>query len=344
MELSDALKIIAARDHFDDLDLALRYVGCIRSDVAPQPAVPGTKVTSTAGKALGESRPEADDDLLVQQRVDGWSLVNEQDLEAAIRDAEAGAAQPEDTQALSRGRPGQVAEPRRGRGLASVQKPARAPTRLIVPMLLTGEDPAEGPTPVYSSVKRRKRVPPPRGMRTGSVIHSRTAATTMHSLFERPAQSLEIDVDALIERLALVLPLTSTPRLARNMAVPRMLLLYDTALLIGPYADDVQQLVQLARALFDSDALGIQAFRKSLRSGCGHGPIWTWAPFQFPAQPTTMVFISGCFGGDLDDRVRELDELVAELERKGHHARVLWLGTPPGRRPLMERSWRVITT
>jgi hypothetical protein len=338
VELSDALKILAVRSHFDDLDLALRYVGCTRSDTASPPAVAGQETT---GPLADELRLEAADNELVQQRIDGWFLANEGDLDAAVRDAET--TQDGDSQA-SDPEPRPTARPRPGLDPATKHQPARAAARFIVPMLLTGEEPPEGPAPVYASVKQRSLVPFQPRTGINSVINPRTAATAMHSLLERPAQSSEIDVNALIQRLSLVLPITSTPRLSRNMAVPRMYLLYDTTLLIGPYADDVQQLVQLARALFDSDALDIQAFRKSLHSGCGHGPIWTWTPFRFPAQPTTMAFISGSFGGDLADKARELNEVIAELERKGHHARVLWLGTPPVHRPSMERSWRVITT
>jgi hypothetical protein len=163
----------------------------------------------------------------------------------------------------------------------------------------------------------------------------------MHSLLKRPAQSTEIDVEALVRRLALALPITDTPRLKRTMTVPPMHLLYDTSLLIGPYADDVQQLVRLAGALFGAEVLVIRAFRKSLRGGCGSGPIWTWQPFRLPLRPATVVFISGSFGGDLQTRVRELDEIVGELERRRHDARVLWFGDPPARRGSM-RSWRMI--
>jgi hypothetical protein len=336
MELSDALKVLASRHHFEDLDLALRYVGCTRSDAASRPGQPDPEAASTS---TGDSLPlEATDDELVQQRIDGWSLANERDLDAAIRDADAEETQARDPQ------PGPATRPQHGHNPATRHQPTREPARFVVPMLLIGEEPPQGPAPFYASVKLSKQGSRQRTVRSNSVINPRTAATAMHSLLERPARSSEIDVNALVQRLSLALPITSTPRLARAMAVPRMHLLYDTTLLIGPYADDVQQLARLARGLFDSDALDIWAFRKSLHGGCGQGPIWTWAPFRFPAQPTTMVFISGSFGGDLDDRARELDELTGQLERKGHHARVLWLGTPPGQRRSMERSWRVITT
>jgi hypothetical protein len=347
MELSDALKILTARRHFEDLDLALGFVGCVRLGAAADEVARSPDPPPVAS-------PEEDDwsqsaeNVLPRARVDGWSMAADRDLDAATRQAERreiATPLPSDTSDAAGDTEAVAITPEviRDRTRRAAQDQPR--DGFIVPMLLEPvEDEAEdlGGVPAYRSVALRRNSPQSRARATNSVINPRTAMTTMHSLLERPAQSSQIDVDALVRRLSLLLPITDTPRLSRDMAVPPMHLLYDTSLLIGPYAEDLQQLVWLARALFGEEVLEIRAFRKSLHGGCGRGPIWTWTPFRFPAHPATMMFISGSFGADLEARVRELEEIIKELEKRGHHGQVLWLGAPPIQDPSMARSWRIL--
>ncbi|MGK5529848.1 hypothetical protein [Streptomyces sp. URMC 129] len=336
MELADALRILARSRHFEgaELDLALSYVGCARS-AGPGGAAPAAADPDAAGDEPGAGAP-ADDALLTRGRTDGWSLLSDAELDAAAVDW--------DDTARGPGEPGGAPGPH-GRRPGARHRRARTPDpRHITPFVLDG-DRVPAPAPRYDPV------PPPLpadapapASATHSVIDPRTAATTLHTLLKRPVRGAEIDVDELVRQLALALPVTRAPRLEQDQTGPPLHLLYDTSLLIGPYAGDVRQLVLLVQGLFAAGGLQVRAFRGSLRGGCGSGPVWTWRPFQIPARPSTVLLISGSFGDNLPQRGRELEEFTAELQRKGHHARVLWLGDPPGLREAGRTTWRVIRT
>lgn len=329
MELTDALKILAARRHFDDLDLALRYVGCVRSEELADTPVPTTFRTDE------QVNEPTDNDLAPRSRMDGWSMLPDTELDAAAEDAEH--SQNDETARTSHQR----------RRVRRRRHTAETGTKFVVPFLLEAADqqPSSAP-PRYDSVPFPKQHDFGAQASTTALpeIDPRTAESTMYSLLKRPTRSTAIDVDELVRQLALAIPVTNAPRLERNLTRPPMHLLYDTSLLIGPYADDVSNLVAIARGLFDAGVLEIRAFRGTLHGGCGSGPVWTWRSFQVPSRSSTVIIISGSFGTDLLTRVRELGEATSELERKGHHACVLWFGNPPGLSDRSRRSWRVIRT
>ncbi|MFF4209699.1 hypothetical protein ACFYZE_10190 [Streptomyces sp. NPDC001796] len=320
-ELADALKIVAMRSHFDDLDLALRYVGCVRS-TEPSEVVPPADIPPVGADEL--DYPEFEDSVPRSAAADGWAQLSEAELEEVAREAKAG----EDG----------------GRRRQRHRSGPNDTKAYVIPLVLEPTEEQEQPAPAYTSVAPPRPASRSRSTAARSAINPRTGKATMHALLKRSAESAEIDVDAVVQRLALALPVNVAPRVKRNLTVPPMHLLYDTSLLIGPYADDVRHLVGLARSLFDADYLEVRAYRNTIRGGCGSGPVWTWGPFRFPRVPATVVFITGSFGGDLTARVRELQEIVSELERKGHHACVLWLGEPPRPAEGTLRSWRMIRT
>lgn len=326
MELADALKILAARRHFDDLDLALRYVGCVRSDEPLDSPFPATFVMN---EQVSEPAP---DNLPPPSKIDGWSMLTDAQLDAAAEGAETEARDQAD-------RPEKHRRVRRRRATG-------ADIRFVVPFVLEADAQEPPPPPRYDSVPfpKKKDLRVETSPDTYPEINPRTAESTMQSLLKRPTRSAEIDVDELGRQLALAIPVKNLPRLERNLTSPPMHLMYDTSLLIGPYAGDVKYLVEIARGMFDSGVLEIRAFRGTLRGGCGSGPIWTWRPFRIPSHTSTVIIVSGSFGTDLQGRVSELGQVITELERKGHHVRVLWLGSPPELSDRSRRSWRVIRT
>ncbi|WP_147268772.1 hypothetical protein [Sphaerisporangium album] len=335
------------RRHFDDLDLALALVGCVRSDGEPGPP----PLTEPEGRRPDEgTRPPAahmsHDDLPHRERLDGWSLLTDAELEAAAREADDDGGPDPDTEpgadpGAGRGHDGDAGRGRKGKKRVRSYVPRPDTYQYIIPMMLEPADDEPLRIPEYQSVPPPGD-PAPRASSAYPAIYPRTSKATMHALMKRRTQSTDIDVEALVHRLSLNLPITETPRLKRDLTAPPMRLLYDTSLMIGPYADDVRHLLGLARALFDPGVLKIRAYRDSLSWGCGDGPVWTWRPFRVPHRPSTMVFVSGGFGGDLRARVRELERVAGELERKGHRAFVLWLGDPPGAGAVNPALWRVI--
>ncbi|MFI2648505.1 MULTISPECIES: hypothetical protein [Micromonospora] len=316
MTLRDALLIIAHRDRLADLDGALALVGVrLEDQVAPPVA-----------RALTAADPAdlLDDDIdhhVVGMVADGWSDDEVGSAERTFAE-EPGATSPAGGHGA--GRPGPAGP--RAAGRARGGKPPGMIAAVVDAQVVPVDDQRAAPLPQtpYRPVPRSAAA----GRRTDPAFAVRTLSSTLHSLVRVWRHGTEPDMDAVVDAIATMEPLTRVPMTRRLGQPDRICVLSDLQLRSGPYRDDVRYLLRTVRRLFSDGRLEFMTFRGSPARGCGTGPVWTWKPYEaHPKFDVTMVVGVGVATreGDPDD----IHRFAMSLMSAGQQVCTVLIGAAP---------------
>jgi hypothetical protein len=295
----DVLRLLAHRDHFPDLGLALAMIGfTTAAEAAEAPA--------DASAPVVESPDE--DEHVYSEPVDGWTPSAPERGPAAPAEGPGASAEPagdlavEDVETYSddwqlagalRASPdgtgvgGGPARPRRGE--------ARQSSRFIIAHVLAPTSSEERPlTPfAYRPVPRRRRRRGPFDQ-AGSLdeVAWRLAveclsATSSHS------RRQSIDIAACVDALARSEAIERLPMRERGVRrAAADTLLCDVSLSNGPVGRDVAAFVAGVQA-HSRNQVDILGFSRTIEAlGCGSGPIWSWRPLDMSMLGQRVVVVS----------------------------------------------------
>ncbi|MFI8487182.1 hypothetical protein [Streptomyces rubrogriseus] len=312
MSYGDAVRILAARKHLADLEAALRIVGFrLEQGVLHEHAEPEAQLVVDADPATAEP-----DD--VDESSDARLIPRDHLWDDSIADSSS-----EKGIAWDWGNTPSVA--------ASARTVGR--NGGLVPYVLPSvEIPQVSRDTQAGSIERPRTAEEYASLLRKQVVEYAAAWDTrrIRDLLLRKVPGRRIDVPKVVRLLAARKPVRTLPLMSRSRVALPIQIVHDIGLFTGPLSLDLQALID-AMLTHGNSGLDRISFRHTLSAGCGSGPVWEWEDYRLPRRATAVVLISGLYGPDPARRVGEFEQLLATLNRHGHHARAVWFGALPDR-------------
>ncbi|MEU1378211.1 hypothetical protein ABZ442_31865 [Streptomyces triculaminicus] len=124
------------------------------------------------------------------------------------------------------------------------------------------------------------------------LLAPRTTAAVLHAALARSTFEGELDVEAAVDRVSRLRPLTELPRRPVFTLRYGVQILADVSASMEPLARDVTDVVARVRALAGVAGTRTLYFSESPLRGAGEGPRAQWRPYRVPPAGTTVLILS----------------------------------------------------